>query len=369
MQEITQETISDVAIYAGYMMFTFSFAQFIFSPILGSLSDHYGRRPILILSLLGLGIDYIILTFANSLSWLFLGRILTGIMGASYTTALAYIADISTLKTRPKNFGLVQAATGLGFMIGPFIGGVLGDINSRLPFIVAAILAISNAIYGVFFLPESLAFNKRSRFTLKGINPFSNILYFTKNPKLTLVMVAYFLFHMGESVFPSIWPFFTIEKFNWSLTMIGYSLGFFGFSLIVIQSLLAEPVIKLLGKRTTILVGITITVIGYSACGVTDRGWHMFPISLLFELGWLSMTAFLSLAVAMVPDNEQGKFQGALASLISATNILGPLAMTQIFSYFTQDDKFYYFPGAPFLFAGLLALLSLPICYYWTKPK
>ena len=367
LQELLQTNISNITIYAGFLMFTFSLMQFLCSPIMGSLSDQFGRRPVLLISLFGLAIDYIILAVAPNILWFFIGRLIAGIMGASQATAMAYVADISNPTSMPKNFGLVQAAIGLGFVIGPLAGGILGQYGTRVPFITSAVLVFVSFLFSYFLLPESLPPEKRSKFEFKTLNPLLLAFYFLKYPKFFWIMLIYFVIHLGESVFPSIWTFYVIEKFSWSPAIIGYSLGVFGLAVLLVQSLLVHPTIKWLGQKRTVLYGFLILVVGYILCGVVPKGWMLVLNSFVIEIGWISVTAFVSITTSLVAKDENGKLQGVLASLTSLSMIIGPLVMTQLFAAFSDRETSYYFPGMPFLLSALLSLMGFGFCFFWLK--
>lgn len=362
ISELTGGNISDASIYGGLLTFAYAIMQFFCSPILGGLSDKYGRRPVLLISLFGLGVDYLFLFLAPSIGWLFLGRIIAGGFGASFTTATAYIADISTPEKRAQNFGMVGAAFGLGFIIGPVIGGVFSQYGVRTPFIIAAILSLLNFLYGYFILPESLGKNQRRKFEWKRANPLGSLMHLKRYPAILGLITSLIIVYIAGHAAQSTWTYYTIEKFKWNETWVGYSLGFVGITIAIVQGGLIRVAIPKLGQKGAVFVGLSMYIIGFVLFAFASKGWMMFAFMLPYSLGGLSGPAIQSLISNQVPGNEQGELQGALTSLISLTSIVGPLIMTNLFYYFTQPTAF-YFPGAPFFMGAVLTLFSLFIAY------
>jgi MFS transporter, DHA1 family, tetracycline resistance protein len=351
--------LSHASIYSGWLMFAFSVMQFIFSPVIGSLSDRFGRRPVLLISLFGFGINYLILAFAPSIGWLFLGRILAGITGASFSTATAYIADISTPEKRAQNFGLVGAAFGLGFIIGPVLGGVLGQYSLRLPFFVAAGLTFINWIYGYFALPESLPKNLRRSFDLKRANPVGSLMMLKRYPIISGMIGSLICVFIAGFATQTTWTYFTMEAFHWNESMVGYSLGLVGLLMALVQGVLVRYINPRLGVVRSIYVGLFFYGIGFILIAFAPQGWMLFPIMIPFSLGGIADPAAQSIISNEVPANEQGELQGALTSVRSITSIIGPIVMTTLFSHFTTKDTLIYFPGAPFVMAAILIVLSM----------
>jgi DHA1 family tetracycline resistance protein-like MFS transporter len=350
--------ISKATEYSGYLTFTYALMQFLFSPVLGNLSDRFGRRPILLGSMLGFGVDYLFMAFAPTIWWLFLGRTIAGIAGASTTTATAYIADISTGDKRAANFGLVGAASGLGFIIGIGMGGYLGDINIKFPFIAAASFALLNALYGFFVLPESLAKENRRKFEWKRANPISSLKSLGRYPALSGLIGAFTLVYIAQKAVEYILSFFLIERFNWSLSSIS-SLGIFiGVLLVGIQAGLIRITIPKFGQEKNIVFGLLFYTIGLTLIAFVNRGWLMYIYMIPYCLGGISGPALQGLITSKVSANEQGELQGALTSLNSVTIIIGPLIMSLIFSYFTHKQSLVFFPGAPFILGAVLMLIS-----------
>jgi DHA1 family tetracycline resistance protein-like MFS transporter len=361
--------ISKVALFGGLLTFSYAIMQFLFAPVLGNLSDKYGRRPVLLFSLLGFGLDYILLAFAPSIGWLFVGRIIAGITGASMTTASAYIADISTPETRAQNFGMIGAAFGLGFIVGPMIGGLLGEMGPRIPFLVAAGLALLNAAYGYFVLPESLDVSNRRAFDWKRANPISSLKNLSRFPAVAGLIVSFFLIYVASHAVQSNWSYFNIEKFKWTPKMIGISLAVVGVLVSLVQGVLVRFVNPKIGNEKSVYVGLGLYTIGLVLFGLASQSWMMFVFLIPYCLGGISGPGLQAIISGSVPANEQGELQGSLTSIISITSIVGPLVMSNLFAFFTGPIAPFYFPGAPFMLAALLMLLSCFFAYKALRTK
>ena len=355
--------ISKVALFGGLLTFSYAIMQFLFAPVLGNLSDKYGRRPVLLFSLLGFGLDYLLLAFAPSIGWLFVGRIIAGITGASMTTASAYIADISTPETRAQNFGMIGAAFGLGFIVGPMIGGLLGEMGPRIPFLVAAGLALLNAAYGYFVLPESLDASNRRAFEWKRANPVSSLKNLSRFPAVAGLIISFFLIYVASHAVQSNWSYFNIEKFKWSPKMIGISLAVVGVLVSLVQGVLVRFVNPKIGNEKSVYLGLGLYTIGLVLFGLASQSWMMFAFLVPYCLGGISGPGLQAIISGSVPSNEQGELQGSLTSVISITSIVGPLVMSNLFAFFTGPIAPFYFPGAPFMLAALLMLLSCFFAY------
>lgn len=363
IEQLIHGNISQASRYSGWLAFAYASMQFLFSPLLGNLSDKYGRRPILLLSLLGLGIDYIFLALAPTIGWLFVGRIIAGIAGASFTTATAYIADISTAENRAKNFGMVGAAFGLGFILGPVIGGFLGNFGVRIPFVVAAVLSLINTMYGYFVLPESLAPENRRPLDYKKIIPIASLVQLKKYTAVAGLFVSFFLIYLAANAVQSTWSFFTIKQFNWSPKMIGISLGLVGLLVGAVQGGLIRIVNPILGNKKSIYIGIAFYAIGLLLFAFANSSWMMFVFLVPYCLGGICGPALQAIISGQVPANEQGELQGGLTSIMSLTNIIGPVLMTSLFAYFTRPSAPIQFAGAAFLLGAILMVLSLFLAY------
>jgi DHA1 family tetracycline resistance protein-like MFS transporter len=351
-------TISDAAPYAGWLLFAYAFMQFFFAPVIGNLSDKFGRRPVLLSSLLGFGIDYLFLAFAPTVWWLFVGRAIAGMTGASFTTASAYIADISTPEKRAANFGMVGVAFGIGFIIGPALGGVLGQYNVQYPFLAAAGLAFLNALYGYFILPESLSKENRRPFDLKRCSPWGPLVQLRKYKAVIGLAFSLFLIYVAVQSVQSVWSFYTILKFHWSKAMVGYSLAFVGLVIAIVQGGLIRIILPKLGQERSIWVGLLLYTLGLILFAFATESWMMFAFLVPYCLGGIAGPALQGYMSNHVPANEQGELQGGLTSLISVSTIIGPLLMTWSFHYFTKPGAPFQFPGAPFVIGSVLMLLS-----------
>jgi DHA1 family tetracycline resistance protein-like MFS transporter len=356
-------SINEASKYGGYLLTSFAIAQFFSSPIMGSLSDQYGRRPVLLFSLFGFCIDYLFLAFAPSFGWLMVGRVIAGITGASFTTASAYIADISTNETRAKNFGMIGAAFGMGFIIGPVLGGILGKYDTKWPFYASAILCFINLLYGYFVLPESLSKENRRPFDIKRANPFSTVLKLRKYKNIGWLMFAFFLLYLGSQAVQSNWNYFTIYQFNWSKDLVGYSLGLVGILVGVVQGLLIKRSVAWLGNEKSVYIGFGLYTLGMFLFSFASQGWMMFVFLIPYCLGGISGPCIQSIMTTQVPANEQGELQGGLTSLQSLTTIFGPLMMTNLFYFATKPSATFHFPGAPFFLGGIFMAASFFITF------
>ena len=359
ISELIHGDISEAAKYGGWLIFDYSLTQFVFSPVIGNLSDKFGRRPIILISLFGFSIDYLFLAFAPSITWLFVGRIIAGITGASITTAAAYIADVSTPENRAKNFGLIGAAFGLGFIIGPLIGGFLGQYGARVPFYAAAILCMINFLYGYFILPESLSIENRREFDWKKANPIGAILNLKKYPTLIGLIAAIFITYTASHAVQSNWTYFTIYKFSWSEKMVGISLGVVGLLVGAVQGGLVRITNPILGNKKSIIIGMSLYCVGMFLFATATQSWMMFAFLVPYCLGGISGPALQAVISEQVGASEQGEIQGTLTSIMSASSIIGPPIMSSIFYYFTHKNAPFQFAGAPFVLGGLLNLIAL----------
>ena len=363
IKELINGDISEAAKYGGWLTFAYAITQFICAPLIGNLSDKYGRRPIILISLFAFALDYLLLAFSPTIIWLFVGRIIAGLTGASITTASAYIADVSTPENRAKNFGMIGAAFGLGFIIGPVIGGLLGQFGSRVPFYAAAILCMLNFIYGYFILPESLSKENRRAFEWKRANPITAFLRLKKYPSLLGLILAIFLLYVGSHAVHSNWSFFTMYRFNWDEKMVGISLGVVGLLVGIVQGGLIRWTSPKLGNTKSIYIGLALYTVGMLLFAFATQSWMMFVFLIPYCLGGIAGPALQATVSSKVPANEQGEMQGTLASLMSASAIIGPPMMTNTFYFFTHKEAPFQFAGAPFILGGFLMLLSTIIAF------
>lgn len=363
IRELAGSTLSEASIYGGFLIFVYAFFQFLFSPILGGLSDQFGRRPVLLLSLFGLGVDYLFLVFAPTIAWLIIGRIIAGICGASITTANAYVADISGPEDGAKNFGMIGAAFGLGFIVGPTIGGFLAEIGTRIPFLVAAIFTLINWLYGFFMVPESLKPEYRRPFSIKRANPVGTILQLRRYSIIIGLIVCMLVVCIAAHATQTTWTYFTMEKFDWSEYQVGLSLGFVGIMIAIVQAGLVGYIVTRIGQAKALYVGLIFNVLGLALISISSQSWMLYVLIVPYSLGGLVSPSLQGIMVSQVPANEQGELQGGLTSMVSLASIIGPLVMSYIFFYFTSPKHGIYFPGAPFVLGTFLALVSLGLAY------
>lgn len=356
--------VNEASSYGSLLISMYAIMQFVCAPIIGNLSDRFGRRPVILFSLFGFGVDYLFLAFAPTYGWLFVGRTIAGITGASFTTAAAYIADISTPETRAKNFGLIGAAFGLGFIIGPAIGGQLGSLGLRAPFYAAAILCLLNWLYGYFILPESLDKENRRKFEWKRANPVGSLLHLKKYPVISGLMFSFMLIYLAAHAIQSNWSYFTMYRFHWNERMVGYSLALVGLLMAAVQAGLIRIVNPKLGNQRSVYIGLFCYSIGLFLFAFATQSWMMYAFLVPYCLGGIAGPALQAILAGHVPPNEQGELQGALTSLMSLTSIFGPLIMNNLFYYFTKSAAPVYFPGASFLLGGIFMLGSAIIAYY-----
>ena len=361
--ELKHIPVNEASTYGALLLSVFAIMQFLFAPVIGNLSDRYGRRPILLIALLGFGIDYIVLALAPTYGWLFLGRVVAGLTGASFTTASAYIADISTDENRAKNFGLIGAAFGLGFVLGPALGGFLATWGIRAPFYAAAALCLLNFLYGYFLLPESLDKEHRRPFEWKRANPFGSLKFLTKHPEIGELAICFFLIYLGAQSVQGNWNFFTIYRFNWTEKMVGISLAVVGVLVGAVQGGLTRVVNPKIGDEKSIYVGLSLYTLGLILFAVATESWMMFAFLVPYCLGGICGPSLQSVIAAHVASNQQGELQGALTSLMSVTTIIGPLIMNSSFSYFTSDKAPFHLPGIHFLIGAICMLTSLILTY------
>ena len=355
IKEFVGGSDATAARYFGVFAAVYAVMQFLFAPFLGALSDRFGRRPIILVSLFGLGIDYLILAFAPTLAWLFLGRVIAGIMGASITTGNAYIADISNPENRAQNFGLIGVAFGLGFIFGPALGGVLGGISLRLPFLVSAVLVLINWLYGYFVLPESLPAEQRSGFSWRKANPVGSVLQLRAYPLVAGLAVSFVFSSLAQRGLENVWVLYTGFRFGWDERTNGLTLALVGVMAVIVQGGLIRPIIKAIGERRTILLGLLVSTLSFTLYGLAYQGWMMLVIIIFGALSGIALPAIQGLVAGSVPPSEQGKIQGALTSLVSLTAIFAPLIFTSgLLGYFTSEQAPFSLPGAPFFLGALL---------------
>jgi MFS transporter, DHA1 family, tetracycline resistance protein len=353
----------------GYLLFVWNAMQFLFSPILGAWSDRFGRRPIILLSCFGLGIDYIVMALAPTLRWLFIGRIISGITASNISTAFAYVTDVTPPEKRAKPFGYISAAFGLGFIIGPAVGGYLGNFNIRAPFWAAAILSLVNSLYGFFVLPESLPAERRAKSAWHMANPLGSLTLLRSQAQLAGLSIVVTLYYLAHNSLPSVWALYTMKRYNWSRGDVGLSLSVVGVCASVISGVLVGPFVKRFGERRSVLFGLLCGTLGFVGFALASRGWIVYAVIPFIALWGIAAPAVQSLMSRRVDPSSQGKLQGAINSLRAITGMAGPVLFTQVFALAISPRAQIHLPGAPYYLAALLLSSSLMLAVYVTRPS
>ena len=360
LKQVMDAGIGEAAKWGGILTASYAVTQFLFGPLLGSLSDKVGRRPVLLLGLVALSIDYLIMGFANTIWLLLVGRLLAGAAGSTFTIANAFIADVSPAEKRAANFGMLGAAFGLGFILGPVIGGFLGEFGTRTPFFVASALALLNALYGYFVLPESLLPGKRRAFSWRSANPLSGVLMIRRFPALGWIFLSSFLYGIGHFVYPAIWSYWGVERFDWRPIDIGITLAIVGLGFAAVQGVLIRKAIPRFGETNTALFSYTATIIALVFYGFVSSSTLVYLTLPIAALGAMVTPAMHGILSNAVPEDEQGMLQGVLSGIAAIATIVSPLLLTNLFYRFTEQvDGRIYLPGAPFLAAAVLMICSL----------
>ena len=361
IESVTGGTLSQAAVWGGILSTSYAVMQFLFGPVIGSLSDRYGRRPILLISLLVMSLDYLVMAVAPTIWLLLAARIVAGITAATYSTATAYIADITPPEKRGARFGLIGACFGVGFVAGPLIGGLLAAIDLHAPFYAAAALALANMAFGFFVLPETVTDATRRPFSLARANPLGALRAVSKLPGLKRVLTCFLILGIAMNVYPAIWAYYGQARFGWDSTMVGLSLALYGISFAVGQAVLVGPLIKRFGEHRAVHYGMWVDVTTLAALGLVTQGAHALIITPITALGGVVTPALQALASRAAPADAQGELQGVLASLNAIAMITSPLIMTNTFAAFTAPDAPVYSPGAPFLLASVLMIICLTL--------
>ncbi|MDR0802414.1 TCR/Tet family MFS transporter [Fluviicola sp.] len=363
--DATHLSINESSKYSGVVLATYAFMQFLFSPLIGNLSDRFGRRPVILMSLLGLGLDYVFMFFAPDLAWLIVGRAVSGMFGASFTTAAAYIADISSDENRARNFGLIGAAFGVGFIIGPAIGAVASEFGVRIPFMVAAFLSLANFLYGLLFLKESLPVSDRRKFEIARANPVGALVQIVRFPKYRGLFLVTFIVLLSNMAVHSVWNYYTIARFGWETDDVGYSLAVIGVCFGVVQGALSGPIVKKMGEKGAATLGLVILSMVTLGIGLIPYGWMMYLIILPYAFSGIVDPSIRSLVSSQAKNNEQGELQGIFTSLMSLAEMTGPVFMMWIFyKSVPLAEKNAVFYGIPFFAAAALAVTSLIVLRY-----
>lgn len=367
LSTLTGDSISQVALWGGFMATTYAVMQFVCGPTIGNLSDRFGRRPILLTSVFVMGLDYILLTLADTIWLLFIGRVIAGISGATFSTAAAYVADITPPEKRAANFGLIGASFGVGFVIGPVIGGFLVEFGPRAPFIVAAIFALTNFVVGYFILPETLAKEKRRKFEWKRANPLGAFKVIRSIPNMTFLVTILFVFTISHQVYPAVWSYYTIEQFSFSERMIGITLGVFGIFMAIMQGGLIRVIIPRLGETKTAKYGLILNLAVFLIVAFVSNTWFLFALLPFMAFGAVVGPALQGIMSNIVSEDSQGELQGIVSSVNALAMIFSPITMTGIFRYFTSETSPIYLPGAPFLASAVLEVTALVLLVLFAR--
>lgn len=361
IQELEVGDLAQAAVWGGILAAIFAVMQFLFGPVVGGLSDRFGRRPVLLIALVVMAFDYVLMAVAGTIWLLVIGRIIGGITAATQSTATAYMADISKPEDKSANFGLIGAAFGVGFVLGPMMGGILAEYGTRAPFWAAAVLAGANAIFGYFALPETVTDRIRRPFSWRRANPLGAFKHIGQLPGLGRLMGMSFIYGIAFFVYPSIWAYFGKLQFGWGPGMIGLSLGAFGIGIAVVQGVLIRPILARIGERNAVLLGLGVDVVAFIALGFVTNGWIALALTPLTALGSIAGPALQGIMSRTAPDDQQGELQGALTSINAVASIAAPLAMTQVFFYFTHENALIYLPGAPFILSAILVVGAIGV--------
>ncbi len=369
IQEVEGQGIGAAAVWGGILATIFAAMQFLFGPTLGNLSDRYGRRPVLIISLVIMAFDYVLMALAYTIWLLVLGRVIGGITAATQATSAAYMADISDPDEKAANFGLIGAAFGVGFVLGPIIGGLLAEYGTRAPFWAAACLAAANAVFGYFVLPETVTDKIRRPFEWRRANPLGAFKNIGALPGLKRLLLITFVYTIAFFVYPGVWAYFGAERFGWGPGMIGLSLGIFGIGIAVVQGLLIRPILKRIGDRKAVILGLSIDVLAFVALGFVTQGWIALALTPLTALGSIAGPALQGIMSRTASDDQQGELQGTVTSINAVATIVAPLMVTQTFFFFTDGNGPFYAPGAPFLLSAVLTVGCIIVFLQTPRPK
>jgi len=363
IMQLTHQPEAIASQWNGYLMAVYALLQFFMAPVFGNLSDRIGRRPVLLWSLAAFGIDFLLTGLATSMLWLFIGRAVAGVFGASFAAAGSYIGDISNDENRTKNFGFIGAAWGFGFTAGPAIGGLLaGHIDPRAPFFVAAALALANVVFGYFVLPESLPAERRRKFDWSRANPFGAFRSLTHLPMVAGLLAAVFLYQVAHDSLPAVWMFYTQLKFGWGTKEVGYSLTFVGIMTVIVMAGLTGKVVPALGERRAIIIGFLVMTLGFVGYSLAPNPWWLYASIAVGSLGGIANPCVQSVMSRQAGPSAQGELQGAVASLNGIAAVLSPIFMTQLFKHFSEPGAAVHFPGAPYLVSAVLVFLCVLIC-------
>jgi DHA1 family tetracycline resistance protein-like MFS transporter len=369
IQEVEGQGIGGAAVWGGILATIFAAMQFLFGPTLGSLSDRYGRRPILIISLVIMAFNYVLMALAFTIWLLIIARVIGGITAATQSTSAAYMADISAPEEKAANFGLIGAAFGVGFVLGPLMGGALAEFGTRAPFWAAAFLAMTNAVFGYYVLPESVTDRIRRPFEWRRANPLGAFRNIGGLPGVKRLLLISFVYTIAFFVYPGVWAYFGAERFGWGPGMIGLSLGIFGIGIAVVQGLLIRPILNRIGERKAVILGLSVDVLAFVALGFVTNGWVALALTPLTALGSIAGPALQGIMSRTAADNQQGELQGTVSSINAVATIVAPLMVTQTFWFFTDGHGPVYAPGAPFILSALLTIGCIFVFMQTPRPK
>jgi MFS transporter, DHA1 family, tetracycline resistance protein len=361
LEEVGGLTLAEAAIWGGILTTSFAVMQFVFSPVVGNLSDRFGRRPVMLVSLAVMAADYLVMAVAGSLWLLLAGRIVGGIAAATHSTANAFMADISAPHEKAARFGLVGAAFGIGFVLGPLLGGLMAEFGTRAPFYAAAALAALNLAFGLLVMPETLPPRLRRPFRLARANPFGAFLSVGRLPGVGRLLAMFFLYQVAFMVYPAVWAFFGTARFGWEPRMIGLSLAAFGIAMALVQGGLIRVILRVLGERKTVFYGLVFNLFAFLALGLVESGTLAMILTPLTALGAVVTPALQGIMSRTAPDDAQGELQGVISSTASLAMVVSPLIMTQVFAAFTAPGAGVFMPGAPFLVSSLLMLACMAV--------
>ncbi|PXW68966.1 DHA1 family tetracycline resistance protein-like MFS transporter [Loktanella sp. PT4BL] len=369
IQEVEGQGIGGAAVWGGILATIFAAMQFLFGPTLGSLSDRYGRRPILIISLVIMAFNYVLMALAFTIWLLIIARVIGGITAATQSTSAAYMADISAPEEKAANFGLIGAAFGVGFVLGPLMGGALAEFGTRAPFWAAAFLAMTNAVFGYYVLPESVTDRIRRPFEWRRANPLGAFRNIGGLPGVKRLLLISFVYTIAFFVYPGVWAYFGAERFGWGPGMIGLSLGIFGIGIAVVQGLLIRPILNRIGERKAVILGLSVDVLAFVALGFVTNGWVALALTPLTALGSIAGPALQGIMSRTAADNQQGELQGTVSSINAVATIVAPLMVTQTFWFFTDGHGPVYAPGAPFILSAILTIGCILVFVQTPRPK
>lgn len=354
ISEVRGTGLSDAALWGGILSAAYAVMQFGFSPTLGNLSDRFGRRPVLLLSMGVLSLDYVVMALAGSIWVLLIGRIVAGMAAATHATALAYMADVTEPDKRAQNFGLISAGFGMGFILGPLLGGLLGDLDPRAPFVAAACVAAANFAFGYFVLPESLPKERRRAFDWRRANPAGGLMNIGKLPGVKALLAVMLAYQIANFTYPAVWAYYTQGAFGWDTGVVGMSLAAYGVAIAVVQGGLIRPILKRLGEVRAVYWGLILNTACLALYGVATQGWMIWLLIPISAVGAIVAPAMQGVISRAAGADQQGELQGVLSSISALSMILSPLIMTQAFFWFTREDAGFWLPGAPFLVGGVL---------------